>query len=250
MSERTVTVEVTRYLSVPRLAPYLAEVGGDPAHALALYHWNLQLGSAFQEVLAVVEVVVRNAIDERLRAWNVTRGTDPAGLPYSTDWTLRPAPPLSGLLRTALGPATEHAKRAKASREPGHKRLHAPISHDDVLAQLSFSVWKKLLPPAAPGNAGRQKLWSNALVQAFPQQGGPVANQSLRTPIENLVYDRMERLVSLRNRVAHMESLLQVNVPARLSDSLSLLAYISPPTRDWCAGISRVTEVNAARPVR
>jgi hypothetical protein len=46
-----------------------------------------------------------------------------------------------------------------------------------------------------------------------------------------------------------MENLLQVNVPARLSDCFSLLGYISPSVRDWCAGSSRVTEINNNRPI-
>lgn len=248
MSPRRVTQEVSGYISVPRLGPYLAEAGGDPELALALYHWNMQLGSAFQEVLGFAEVVVRNAIDRQLRVWNMTRGTDPAGIPYTYEWALRPAAPLAGLLSTALPKAYRQAEQASKTREHGHPRRAAPIGNDDVVAQLSFSVWKKLLPAAAPKNLGRRNLWNKALVHSFPRAGGSSVNQILNTPADVLVHDRLDRLVKLRNRVAHMEPLLQVNVPARLSDCLSLLGYISPQTHDWCAGISRVTEVNNARP--
>ncbi|UGT69143.1 hypothetical protein LTT66_02720 [Nocardia gipuzkoensis] len=75
-AHRAVTVEVSRYLSSPRMAPHLTAASGDRDLALALYQWNLQLAAALQEVLGVVEVVVRNAIDEQLRAWNPTRGRD------------------------------------------------------------------------------------------------------------------------------------------------------------------------------
>ncbi|MDE1674714.1 hypothetical protein [Nocardia gipuzkoensis] len=248
MTKRTVTIEVSRYLSTPRLTPYLNEANGDLEFALALYHWNMQLASAFQEVLGTVEIVVRNAIDEQLKVWNLSRGADRNGVPYTDEWALRPATPLAGLLRNALANATDYAHKAKTNREPGHARKNAPVCHDDVLSQLSFSVWKKLLPPADPANAGRRNLWNNALVHAFPRASGNSINQILALPAEDMVYRKLDNLVGLRNRVAHMEPLLTVNVPARLSDSLGLLAYVSPPTRDWCAGISRVTEVNNARP--
>ncbi|MGY5308744.1 hypothetical protein [Nocardia gipuzkoensis] len=65
---------------------------------------------------------------------------------------------------------------------------------------------------------------------------------------EALVYDRLDRLVKLRNRSAHMEPLLGANIPGRLSDCMHLLGYVSPHTRDWCTGMSRVTAINNARP--
>lgn len=247
-NKRTVTAVVARYISQPRLEPYLTEANGDRERALALYQWNTQLAAAFQEVLANVEVLVRNAIDLQLQTWNASRGVDPQGVPYTREWALHPAPPLAGTVRQALQKATTHAERARAARDPGHPRKHAPISHDDIVAQLSFSVWRTLLPPAAPKKVGLQNLWNNALVRAFPRAGGSSVNQILATPADVLVHDRLDRLITLRNRVAHMENLLQVNVPARLTDCLSLLSYLSPQARDWCAGASRVTEVNNARP--
>lgn len=246
-AKRTVTVVVANYLSRPRFQPYLAAANGDADRALALYQWNTQLAAAFQEVLANVEIIIRNAIDLELQTWNATRGADPDGVPYTREWALHPAPPLAGVVHDALETATKHARRARSSRGRRHPRKRAPISHDDVVAQLSFSVWRTLMPAAAPKKVGLKNLWSNALVHAFPHAGGS-AHHTPTNPVDVLVHDRLERLITLRNRVAHMENLLEVNVPARLTDCLSLLSYVSPHARDWCAGASRVTEVNAARP--
>lgn len=245
----TTTQQVTRLIGPARLAPYLSAAGGDPDEALALYLWNMKLASAFQEVLGFVEVSVRNAIDVQLQQWNVTRGVDPTtSTPFPAEWTTNPAPPLRGLIKTALGSARTHATHARDNRPPTHHRKAAPITHDDVLAQLSFSVWPKLLPPAAKALSGAPNLWSAALVNAFPNAAASTTSQVLAVPAVTLVHDRLSRLVSLRNRVAHVEPLLEVNVTARLTDSLQVLGYMSPPARDWCAGISRVTAVNAARP--
>jgi hypothetical protein len=59
---------------------------------------------------------------------------------------------------------------------------------------------------------------------------------------------RLDRIVKLRNRAAHMEPPLEANIPGSLSDCMHLLGYVSPHTRDWCAGMSRVTEINNTRP--
>jgi hypothetical protein len=201
-------MEVSRYLSTPRLASYLAETDGDAELVLALYHWNLQLAAAFQEVLAVVEVVIRNAMDEQLRQWNPTRGRDHlTGQLYPPEWTNLPAAPLVGLVGSALPQARGHARAALVKRGSHHPRHRAPVCHDDVLAQLSFSLWYKLLPPADSKKTGLQRLWATALVHAFPHVGTDPASQA--HPAEDLVHGRHERLVKLRNRVAHMEPLLE-----------------------------------------
>ncbi|MGW5218767.1 hypothetical protein ACWEQA_12955 [Nocardia sp. NPDC004085] len=246
-AHRAVTAEVSHYLSSPRMAPYLAAASGDRELALALYQWNLQIGAALQEVPGIVEVVVRNAIGERLRAWNPTRGRDyRTGRSYPPEWTMLPAAPLAGLVSVALAQARGYAQAARGSREPSHPRRNADVCHDDILSQLTFGLWRKLLPPADPKKASLKALWTHALADAFPHVGLDPASQTHAA--EDLVYDRLDRLVKLRNRAAHMEPLLGANIPGRLSDCMHLLGYVSPAARDWCAGISRVTAINHARP--
>ncbi|MFC4374582.1 hypothetical protein ACFO5K_10765 [Nocardia halotolerans] len=239
-----------RHLPASRLAPFLAEAGGDPDLSLALYQWNIQVGGAIQEVLGIVEVAVRHAIDEQLRVWNPTRGVEyHSKIRYTADWTTMPAAPLAGVLAEPLTQARRYAAKAAAKRNsnPHHLRCNQPITHDDIVSQLSFGVWCKMLP-SDPKKQGLQQLWKHALGAAFPRVGPDAASANV-TP-EQLVYSRLDRLHNLRNRVAHMEPLLHSNIPARLTDAMAVLGYISPETRDWCGGMSRVTEVNNTRPAR
>jgi hypothetical protein len=53
-------------LSVERMSTYLYACNGSQADAVALYVWNLRASGAFWETLDVVEVVLRNALDQRL----------------------------------------------------------------------------------------------------------------------------------------------------------------------------------------
>lgn len=55
-----------RRISVERFAPYRMTAGGDHAQALRLYERNTALSAAFWAVLSDVEVLVRNAMHERL----------------------------------------------------------------------------------------------------------------------------------------------------------------------------------------
>lgn len=245
---RTTAQETARLIGDARLAPYLEAATQDLDTALALYRWNMQLAAAFQEVLGFVEVSVRNAIDAQLKLWNPSRGSDQADQPYPEEWTMNPAPPLRGLVKSAVKQADKHAARARDNRHPEHHRKAAPITHDDLVAQLSFSLWPKLIPSPEKALSGTPNLWSAALVDAFPQAAGGSANQVLAVPAVKLVHDRLNRLVKLRNRVAHMEPLLDVNIAARQTDCLQILGYMSPQARDWCAGISRITAVGNTRP--
>lgn len=52
-----------RWLSPPRLGPYLTEMKGDKTAAIELYKWNLGISSASLELVLHAEVILRNAID-------------------------------------------------------------------------------------------------------------------------------------------------------------------------------------------
>jgi hypothetical protein len=53
--------------SEPRMRYYLVAASGDEELALQLYGWNIRIGGALFEDIAVVEVLVRNAFDMALK---------------------------------------------------------------------------------------------------------------------------------------------------------------------------------------
>lgn len=57
---------LTKYLSTPRLAPYFKACGGHVEKGLELYQLNMRLGASFLPLLSVLEVALRNGIDEKL----------------------------------------------------------------------------------------------------------------------------------------------------------------------------------------
>jgi len=127
-------------ITEPRFGPYLLEAAGDETAALVGYHHNLRVSGAVYEDLAIVEVALRNAMDEQLRQWNTTQ-TDATGARLGPEWLLTPARLLRRLLRDDLGKA---AARAGCAGQ-------AQPSHDDLLTHLTLGSWRYLLPDADPG---------------------------------------------------------------------------------------------------
>ena len=54
-------------LSVPRIGKYKAACNGDKNKALILYRYNIKLCQTFHGVLEVLEVLLRNVINEHYK---------------------------------------------------------------------------------------------------------------------------------------------------------------------------------------
>ncbi|RLP84213.1 hypothetical protein D9V34_02280 [Mycetocola lacteus] len=216
---------------------YLDATQGNERDALVLYRWHSDLVAALHSVLGDTEVVLRNAMDRQLQIWN---DAETGGI---GSWLLHePASPLRSL--TAAKRKDALRRLHKLPRNP-ERDSRSGVSHDDVVAQLTFGVWKDLLPnhlPAAGNsfeNTNRRRIWQEALIQAFPNapdDGGEAT------------FWRVNRLHQLRNRVSHLEPLLQVNIADAVRDAFGLVRSIDAHVADWVTGGSHVAPVLARRP--
>ena len=59
--------EYEKALSKPRLEKYKIACNGDKNKALILYRYNIKLGQKLYGVLGVLELVLRNSINEHLK---------------------------------------------------------------------------------------------------------------------------------------------------------------------------------------
>jgi len=186
MAQPQTTTLIASSLHVSRFGTYASAAGGDMDLALRLYLWNLQLAGAFHSSLGLVEVLMRNAMDARLRTWNSAQ-LDVGGGFHSADWLVDPARPLNSMTASARKTAAANAAKARAARPRTHPRKNAPISHDDILAQLTFGVFVRLLPTADTTDKqhrARQVLWTQALNGAFPSRRGDADGVGDRRPHE------------------------------------------------------------------
>lgn len=69
-------VKIAQRLSPDRLCSYRDATDGNLRQALDLYKWNIVLSGALFEAIAVVEVVVRNEIDNNFQTWAQSFGAD------------------------------------------------------------------------------------------------------------------------------------------------------------------------------
>lgn len=218
------------HLATARLAPYLAAADGNERQAIRLYQWNISLSGAVYEALHLTEVVLRNAVDIQLCAWNSTQIDDETGRTRDHDWLIDPAPLLRRLVRE------RELAKARQRAEQATRRQRRPVAHADLLAQLSFGTWRFLLPDRDPG---RQRRWRDALHAAFPHLE--------RAPRELVA--SVHGIYQLRNRVAHLEPLLRLrNVRSQYTNMRMVLAEIDPDVAEWFVSNQRITTVLRAHP--
>lgn len=131
-------------ISGERVMPYSKIAGGHGRNTLAYYHWNTQLAAAYLELLSVVEVVFRNAVDEQLRDWCRYRTGEQVWLTADSNLPF----PLDKLFTSVREGATARAADAKSVRDttPGHDRSGSPLTEGDV---LSVRVRRPIRPPTA-----------------------------------------------------------------------------------------------------
>ena len=236
-----------------RNGQYLAHAKGNKHLAAALYEWNAELTASFSKDLAFVEINLRQRIDTALREWN--RRGEPGA---TWRWIKHPRGDLAALVpqkkRKFL---RSSAIKARSKRDPSHPRKNYEISHDDLIAQMTFGDWKQFLPHTKnvsrsepryqqrllnEQNLGRIRdtLWRANISDSFPN----VQND----PNGHGVFDRVARIHALRNRVAHAENLLTVNVPARFNDMVQLLNAMEPSLRDHFEATSTTPRLSNLRP--
>jgi hypothetical protein len=117
--------QAEKWITDARFAPYLAHAGGDHAVAVALYVWNARISAAMFETLHHVEVLLRNAVDERFMPINPSAG---AGATWLTDPAI-----LNEASRQRVAETIERVRREGKSPTRGR-----------VVAGLSFAFWRAL----------------------------------------------------------------------------------------------------------
>lgn len=207
-------------ISAERLRPYERAVG-DPGRALELYLWNLAASAAFFEDLGVLEVALRNACHDQLRAWNAAQGR-------TSPWY-----DLALLDDRRRGDVAEARRRLQQGRRAE--------TEGRVIAELAFGFWRQL-------HAARYEsdLWTPSLRHAYPH---------LPSRRRGTVYERLDHLNTLRNRLAHHEPVHGRDV-ARTgkdlaglhADLVDLLGWISPPVATWLSSTSRLPALLLSKP--
>jgi len=158
-------------LSAPRIGKYRLACKGDKNKALKLYRCNIKLCQKFYGVLGVLEVVLRNAVNEHFKAqlhdnnWLVTQ-TESGFLVNYQDVVFK-----------------ERNKLANNGK----------YTHDRLVASLSFGIWTFMFSRNCYKKSGK------TLLQIFPNKTHGLNQRS--------IYADLDKVRIFRNRIAHHEPL-------------------------------------------
>ncbi|MDR0393816.1 MAG: Abi family protein [Tannerella sp.] len=187
--------EYEKALSVPRLNKYRIACNNDKNKTLILYRYNIKLCQKFYGVLGVLEVVLRNSINEHYKVklsdadWLTTQATNGFLLPSQVDI---------------------FKERDKLTRINAY-------THDKLVASLSFGTWTIMFSKNFYRNGGK------TLLQIFPNKAHGLNQKQ--------IYKDLDSIRGFRNRIAHHEPICfdtqkQINIDSAEKIFNLILKYI------------------------
>jgi hypothetical protein len=188
-----------KLVSQYRLRTYSVASGNDLDSAFHRYVADAIAAGDLMIWLHLAEISLRNAIARELDS---AYGTGRDG------WMTNPSQVIDS---DALTTFRKTIGRIQSSRKA--------ISPPTVISNLPFGFWVKLL-------SGRYEstLWTRALHKAFVGEG---------KVSRAVVYDCVNRIYILRNRVAHHELVPKSTFAGHKSEVLKLLSWLSPEGHAW-----------------
>ncbi len=204
-------------LSRPRMRTYEHAAKGDVELALKLYAWNAQLSAALLVPLHICEVVVRNSIAETLEKV------------YEKEWHKS-----NGFQRSL-------PTDMKRLLEKGMEKAGGNASVDKLIPELSFSFWQKMFTKRFD-----QRLWNKYLLISFPKINSKISVQELRSNL----FDDLEEVKSLRNRIAHHEPIFHKRINDYLFKMNKLVSFRCEDTAQWLMSNQQVLMLTRENPLQ
>jgi len=205
MSTKAIIQAVRAAISPARMGTFetaVPIVGGADPRALALYAWNARISAALLAPLHICEIVVRNAVSDAIEHVYGPRWPWQIGFEQSL-----PSP------RSGYNP----------QRDLQNARSHAPTT-GKAIPELKFVFWQKMFT-----SRHDQRLWEPYLRQVMPHLDPAKPVSILREDI----YNELEQIRFLRNRIAHHEPIFARNLNDDLQKIVALIASRSQETADW-----------------
>jgi len=188
----------------------------DDEHAVLLHEWNSALSFSMMATIQILELSLRNHIHDTLSAYFGTR--DWWGNLQGSRWSASSnlLPPQTDDINNAI---TVSGRRSKG------------VTSGGVISELSFGFWLSLLGPSYDNPSGGIAHWRNCLHTVF-DKAGRIGRKD--------AYAELERIVRLRNRCAHHEPIVTMNIGAEYAHILHFSRRFSRTTAEWIGQTSLV----------
>ncbi len=195
------------YLSSPRFNVYLAKTNNDFDKAYRLYKVNIELSEAFYPILSVLEVSLRNSVNETLK------------LHFNDPYWFKNSLPVE-----FLPFVSEATQKLTAQRKS--------ITADRIIAELNFGFWNRLFNRHYTG-----LLWKplRLIFQNTPKH--------LRQ--RDTIADALYRIRTLRNRIYHYEPIfgnLQ-DIENQYNEMLTFLTWFDNDLPKLLTDIDRFNDI-------
>lgn len=197
-------------ISSARLSKYKVDMNGDLKKSLLLYQWNADVSGAFLPVLQALEVIIRNAVSNAITQV------------YGADWAK------DNTFQLSLPDNKDQRKPLKDKAEK-----HSDINK--IIADMNFIFWQKLFTRRFVKN-----IWANHLTTAFPNIGSTSVS---------VLYNELDQIRRLRNRVAHHEPIFNRDLMKDLSLILKVIGYVDNDAEKWVSNNQTITILLARKPL-
>ncbi|WRW29470.1 hypothetical protein VQ574_20945 (plasmid) [Stutzerimonas frequens] len=186
---------------------------------LELYAWNAEVSGAFMLPQQICEVAIRNAASEVLEAV------------YGPQW-----PWAIGFERSLPDPKVGFSLR----KELASGRAKAPPGNTNkAIPELKFAFWGRLFTQRFDS-----RLWVPHLHKSFRGLPPGVSVQQCR----QMIYDELDKVRGIRNRIAHHEPIFQRNLAADYARMMRLVMWRCPRTAAWLNDVESVRALIKKRP--
>ncbi len=190
-------------LSADRFGTYLGWAGGDRNRAVSLYTLNALLSESLQLPLHMLEVALRNRIHQVMAE------------AHGDTWFDMPKHQLNAIQPDMLARARQDLAEKGKDDTPAR-----------IVAALTFGFWTAML------GKEYENLWQQTLKDiARREDGKGLRRKDFTRPLGPIR--------TLRNRLAHHETVLYWDLPKHYGNILQMISWLSPVAADWCRAYCR-----------
>lgn len=203
--------EIESLFSNQRMCRYFNQFPHDEAKCIETYILNKQLSESFYCSLAVLEITLRNKINQELSKKYKRKD-------WYTCWEQDPKmEELWQKINAVIKRLKEHGK---------------PLTPDNIIAELTFGFWASLF-----NTAYMHTLWGQ-LRFVFPKM--PKKQRK-----RNVISKKLNKVrTKVRNRVYHYEPIIwNKQIKERYEDIYIILNWIEPQLSTWLKSIDRFPTV-------
>lgn len=218
-----------QYFSASRINRYLAATGNSSDKTVKLYKANLKVSQAFHPLLGILEVILRNRINDILSAhftdpdWIINQKTG-----FMSDSSLTFNYKRTGQLKT-----NDFLKREINKTERRLRRTGKPITSGKIIAEQTFGFWTDLF------EVPHYKLLRGKPIQIFKTLPSGHGRKEVK--------DELDKIRHFRNRINHNEPVCFVGNAIDLTETeevhqsvLRILTWIDPEILNFFADLDKV----------